>query len=58
MKAVMRALRVNANTAVFVLGLMVLCASVSQWSQPLAGTIVGVVLMVVALWPFLIARRD
>lgn len=47
----------NPNAAVFACGLCVLCASVARWSGPLAGTIFGVVLMLVAAWPFLQARK-
>lgn len=43
----------NPYAVVFLLGLSVLCGSVAQWSGPLAGTIAGVVLMLVAAWPFL-----
>lgn len=50
-------LRSNANTTVFVMGLAVLCASVSRWSAPLAGTILGAVLMLIAVWPFLTMKR-
>lgn len=47
----------NANTCVFLLGLVVLTVSVSAWSRPLAGVIFGVVLMAIAAWPFLQARK-
>ena len=48
----------HVNTLVFTSGLLVLCGSVSQWSGPLAGTVAGVVLMAVAVWPAVVQRRD
>ena len=48
----------NANTAVFVVGLLVLVVSVSAWSRPLAGTMLGAVLMLVAMWPLLRPRSE
>lgn len=55
---VLQALTGNPNATVFVLGLSVLCASVAQWSGPLAGSIAGVVLMAVAVYPFLARRKS
>lgn len=49
----------NPNTLVFALGLIVLCGSVARWSAPLAGALLGVVLMIVAVWPLLrMMRKD
>ena len=48
----------NPNATVFVIGLTVLCASVARWSGPLAGSIAGVVLMLVAVYPFLVRRKS
>ena len=48
----------NANTAGFVVGLLVLVVSVSAWSRPLAGTMLGAVLMLVAMWPLLRPRSE
>jgi hypothetical protein len=47
----------NPNALVFGFGLGVLCLSVAAWSRPLAGTILGGVLMLVAAWPYLRVRR-
>jgi len=47
----------NPNALVFAIGLGVLCASVAQWSGPLAGSIAGVILMTVAAWPFVVRAR-
>ena len=51
-------LRANPNATVFVVGLVVLCVSVGAWSRPVAGTILGTVLMAVAAWPFVARGRD
>jgi len=51
-------LRANPHATVFGLGLVVLCVSVGMWSRPLAGTIFGAVLMLVAAWPFVVKRGD
>lgn len=51
-------LRANPNATVFVLGLSVVCASVAQWSGPMAGVLAGSVLMLVAVWPYLWRRRE
>lgn len=49
----------NPNTIVFLVGLTVLCGSVARWSAPLAGALLGVVLMIVAVWPLLrMMRKD
>lgn len=56
MKRAMLVVIDNANTTVFAVGLIVLCASVAQWSGPLAGVIAGAVLMIVAVWPFATRR--
>lgn len=50
-------LAANPNTTVFIIGLCVLCASVAQWSGPLAGVIAGLAMMAVAVRPF-VARRS
>lgn len=50
-------LRANPNATVFLVGLGVLCVSVAAWSRPLAGTILGIVLMAVAAWPFVAVHR-
>lgn len=47
----------NPNAVAFFVGLVVLCASVAQWSGPWSGVIAGSTLMLVAAWPFL-ARRS
>lgn len=47
----------NPNACVFAIGLAVLCSSVWQWSPVVAGTTLGVVLMIVAAWPLLMAIR-
>ena len=57
-RAAGRILRGDLDTVVFGAGLAVLCLSVAQWSRPLAGVIVGGVLMAVAAWPFLRMRND
>lgn len=54
----MRLLAANPNACVFAVGLVLVCSSVSVWSRPLAGTIAGVVLMAVAVWPYLVARTS
>lgn len=54
---IIAALAANPNATVFLVGLTVLCASVSRWSRPLAGTILGAVLMLVAVWPFMTTKR-
>ncbi len=46
----------NLNAAIFAVGLIVLCASVAQWSGPLAGSLAGGILMLVAVWP-IVARK-
>ena len=51
-------LRMNPNTVVFGGGLALVAWSVGQCSWPLAGTLCGLVLMVVAAWPFLRNRTD
>lgn len=47
----------HPNTAVFMVGLIVLCVSVAQWSAPMAGSIAGVALMSVGAWPFVARSR-
>lgn len=47
----------DPNTATFIVGVAVLCASVAQWSAPLAGVICGLVLIAVAVWP-LVGKRE
>lgn len=46
-----------ANDLVFGLGLLVLCGSVAAWSRPLAGVMVGLVLMAIGAWPDLRRRN-
>lgn len=55
MLAIMRA---HANDFVFVVGLAMLYWSLRLWSPALAGAVLGVVLMAVALWPLLISMRN
>ena len=55
---VSRVLAKNPNALTFAVGLAVLAASVSQWSAPAAGVIVGVTLMLVAVWPFVARARQ
>lgn len=50
-------LTANPNTTVFLVGLAVLAGSVAQWSAALAGGLVGLVLMVVGVWPALRVRK-
>jgi ABC-type branched-subunit amino acid transport system permease subunit len=47
----------TVTDAIFAVGLAVLCGSVAQWSGPLAGVILGAVLMFVAVWPILRMRK-
>ena len=54
MTRVLQLLAGNANALAFGVGLAVLCASVSAWSRPLAGVILGLVLMTISAWPFLV----
>lgn len=49
--AIVRALVDNGPTLLFVVGLFVLCAGVSQWSKPAAMAIAGVTLMVIGALP-------
>jgi hypothetical protein len=49
--------QVGADDLVFAAGLVVLCASVAHWSGAVAGVILGVVLMLVAIWPILWMRK-
>lgn len=49
--------KVHANTLVFAAGLALLCTSVAAWSPPTAGVILGCVLMTIAAWPYLFARK-
>ena len=53
----MNALRENANTVVFVAGLLTLLRGVALWSPPAAYIVAGVVLMLVGVWPFLRSRN-
>jgi hypothetical protein len=57
MRNVWRLIAGNLNEAVFGIGLIVLCASVAQWSGPLAGTILGGTLMIAGVLPFIVRRR-
>lgn len=57
MRTVWRAAAMHPNGTVFAIGLVVLCASLAQWSGPLAGTVFGGVLMLIAAWPFLGVRK-
>ncbi len=54
---VVGAMSANVNASLFFIGLVVVCASVSRWSGPLAGVVGGGALMSVAAWPFVIWRK-
>lgn len=49
---------VNANTVVFLVGLLVLSLSLAAWSRPMAGTVLGLALMTVGVWPVLATRKQ
>lgn len=48
--------KAHANTVVFSAGLVILCLSIAVVSPPTAGMVLGLVLILVAVWPFLFRR--
>lgn len=48
----------NPNFLLFLCGFSVFCGSVSIYSAALAGIAGGVILMTIAAYPFLKARKD
>ncbi len=47
----------NPYATVFLVGFTAFVAGVAQWSGPLAATVGGALLMLVAVWPFLNAPK-
>lgn len=47
----------NLNALLFAAGLVVLYVGLAGWSRPLAWTVLGVILMLVAVWPILMMRH-
>lgn len=54
MKQLLGVLMANLNALAFAIGLGVLCVSVAAWSPPSAGVILGLVLMTLAAWPYVL----
>lgn len=50
------ALRENLHTLLYLSGLALVCDGVAGWSVPAAEIVAGVVLMAMAVWPYLHAR--
>jgi len=51
------AIGAHLNAIVFVVGCALCAYGVSRWSAPAACVLLGIVLMVVAVWPYLRATR-
>jgi len=47
----------HLNALVFAIGLALVSYGVSRWSAPAAYVLLGLVLMLVAAWPYLPARK-
>ncbi len=53
MSTFLRALAQNVNALLFLLGFAVLYVGVSGWSVPAARVIAGLLIILLALWPYL-----
>ena len=57
LRALVAALAQNLNALVYMLGFTLLCLGVAGWSVPAAEVTAGLLLMVMAVWPYVRPTR-
>ena len=57
LRALVAVLAQNLNALVYALGFALLCLGVAGWSVPAAQVVAGLLLMVMAVWPYVRPTR-